>query len=201
MSMPIICGGLILCCGREANFHLTGAMLAIGATLLRALKSVMQEKLLVDPAERLDSVTLLYYMSPHAALLLFIASLIFEGVAPIRLLLPFHLPFIGLPLDTAQVTGVPVLVSILLASCIAACILNLTGNEVTKLTSAVMLQVLGNLKACLLILVSVAIFKNKLEPLQAVGMSICLFGMWIYQSKGAVVSEDVKPAVGAKSMP
>merc|ERR1719277_395120 len=54
-SMPVICGGLVLCSAQEANFH------AAGATVLRALKSILQGRLLEDAG--MDSVTLLYYMA------------------------------------------------------------------------------------------------------------------------------------------
>mmetsp|Transcript_46282 Transcript_46282/g.110132 ORF Transcript_46282/g.110132 Transcript_46282/m.110132 type:complete len:370 (+) Transcript_46282:127-1236(+) len=191
-AMPIICGGLILCSAKEPNFNMLGTGLAVGAAVLRALKSVMQEKLLTDPSEKLDAVTLLYYMAPHAGLLLLVASLLFEGLGPLQLLVPFSRLASGAPTPAAvgRVSGVPMLVLWLGLSGINACILNVVGNQVTKLTSAVMLQVLGNIKCCLGILISVAIFRNAMQPMQVVGIAVCLLGVWIYQIKGAVISKN-----------
>merc|ERR1719284_2135243 len=85
-SMPVICGGLVLCSAKEVNYDHMGAFFATGATVLRAAKSIMQGKLLTD-SNKLDSVTLLFYMAPWAAVLLFALAIFSEGVEPISLLL------------------------------------------------------------------------------------------------------------------
>lgn len=56
LSMPVICLGLALCSAKELNFNALGAFYATGATVLRAVKSLMQARLL---SHKLDSVTLL----------------------------------------------------------------------------------------------------------------------------------------------
>merc|ERR1719326_891061 len=92
MSMPVICGGLVICTTKEVNFHALGAFYATGATVLRALKSIIQGRLL-DPSEtKLDSVTLLYYMAPFS-----------EGLEPYTLLVPRLRTG---PTEAAPVTGV-----------------------------------------------------------------------------------------------
>ena len=50
----------------------------------------------------------------------------------------------------------------------------------TKATSAVTLQVLGNIKVVLLILLSVAIFGNEVSLQAAVGCALCLGGVVLY---------------------
>merc|ERR550525_1192216 len=86
-SMPIICGGLLVCGRTEENYNSIGVFCVVGATVLRSIKTVMQEKLL-DPKERaLDSVTLLHYFSPWAGALLLTMSMICEGKDPIAPLL------------------------------------------------------------------------------------------------------------------
>ena len=42
----------------------------------------------VDPAEKVDAVTLLYYMAPWAAGIVLVAALLSEGLKPFRLLDP-----------------------------------------------------------------------------------------------------------------
>merc|ERR1719160_1057994 len=86
-SMPIICGGIVICAAKEVNFHLWGALFCFGATVMRGAKSIIQGKILSAPGERLDSVALLYYMAPWSAVLLFGMSLCTEGSEPIVLLL------------------------------------------------------------------------------------------------------------------
>merc|ERR1712125_182472 len=73
-----------------------------------------------------------------------------------------------------------------------ACLLNVCNFLVTSYTSAVTLQVLGNVKSCLSIAVSVAIFRNALKVEQALGVVACLFGVWLYQKKGGE-RKDLKP--------
>mmetsp|Transcript_2824 Transcript_2824/g.3563 ORF Transcript_2824/g.3563 Transcript_2824/m.3563 type:complete len:92 (+) Transcript_2824:2-277(+) len=72
-----------------------------------------------------------------------------------------------------------------------ACFLNISGNLVTAHMGAVMMQILGNLKACISIVISVAIFRNPVSPVQMAGVAVCLFGVWIYNSKGGVAKPKV----------
>lgn len=180
ISMPIICGGLLICSAKEGNFHALGACFAIGATVLRSVKSLMQARLLT---EKMDSVTLLYYMAPWAALVLFIMALFSEGLEPLEMLNPE----IDLTTNRIGKTGIGHVVLLLVVSGLNACLLNVANFLVTSYTSAVMLQVLGNVKSCLSIGISVAIFKNSLNLAQAAGVIACLFGVWLYNQRGGVV--------------
>jgi len=167
-SMPVLCGGLALCSAHEVHFHLIGGLFATGATVLRGAKSIMQGKLL-DPGEKIDSVTLLCYMAPWAAALLLAMAVFTEGLEPFTLLLP-----------AGGKTGVGQVWALLIAGGLVACMLNITNFLVTVYTSAVTLQVLGNVKSCLSIAVSVAVFRNPLQLSQAAGMGICLVGVGMY---------------------
>lgn len=180
LSMPIICGGLLLCSTKEVNFHPLGAFFATGATVLRAVKSIIQGKLL-GAGERLDSVSLLYYMAPWAALLLELAALCSEGIAPLWLLFSALIP-------STSTRGVPQVLVLLTSGGVVAFLLNITNFLVTSYTSPVTLQVLGNVKNCLAIVVSVAIFRNPLLPLQVLGGLVCLSGVWIYNSRGGAAN-------------
>jgi len=142
----------------------------------------MQQKLLSGAEKGLDSVTLLYYMSPWAAIILLISAICTEGTQPLFLLLAgFNLDPAGMP---SNVTGVGNVVVLLILSGLNACLLNVANFLVTSYTSAVTLQVLGNVKSCISIAVSVAIFKNHLTMSQGFGVVVCLFGVWLYQQKG-----------------
>mmetsp|Transcript_35298 Transcript_35298/g.82410 ORF Transcript_35298/g.82410 Transcript_35298/m.82410 type:complete len:362 (-) Transcript_35298:62-1147(-) len=195
ISMPIICGGLVICSVDEVNFNALGAFYATGATVLRSVKSLMQNKLLVDPADKLDSVTLLYYMAPFAGAILGVASLILEGIEPITIFFPDS--WEGNPVPT---TGIERLFGLLTMSGLNACFLNIANFLVTSYTNALTLQVLGNVKACLAIAISVAIFGNELLVAQGVGVFICLFGVWVYQNKGGAAEKpQPKPSPAANN--
>jgi drug/metabolite transporter (DMT)-like permease len=174
LSMPIICGGLLVCSSEEVNFNSTGVVFVVLATILRALKSVMQEKLLDTNEKSLDSVSLLYYIAPWAGSILFCMSLMLEGLDPINLLMP----------SQGSKTGAGFVSALLVFSGLNACFLNISGNLVTAYMGAVMLQILGNVKACFAIVVSTAIFGNPVALSQACGVAMCLSGVFLYQRKG-----------------
>mmetsp|Transcript_73519 Transcript_73519/g.228636 ORF Transcript_73519/g.228636 Transcript_73519/m.228636 type:complete len:361 (+) Transcript_73519:85-1167(+) len=186
ISMPVICGGLSVCSVTEVNFHALGAFYATSATVFRGMKSVIQGRLLSDTEKGMDSVALLFYMSPWAAGLLLIVAVCLEGAQPLLLLASgFNLGAnVAGPLATQPSTGGATVLVLLIVSGLNACLLNLANFLVTSHTNAVTLQVLGNVKSCMSIAVSVAIFKNTLKPEQALGVLVCLFGVWLYQKKG-----------------
>jgi len=183
-SMPIICGGIVLCAAKEVNFNLWGALFCLGATVMRGVKSIIQGKILSSPGERLDSVALLYYMAPWSAALLLAMSLATEGSEPMLLLYGAA---------GANSTGLLKVLLLLVISGLNACLLNISNFLVTFHTNAVTLQVLGNVKTVLSIVVSVCIFRNPLSLSQAVGCVICLGGVWLYNSKGKSFKSDQRP--------
>jgi solute carrier family 35 protein E4 len=197
LSMPVICGGLIACTVKEVHFNALGAFYAMGATVLRAVKSIMQGKLL-DPSERLDSVTLLYYMAPFAAALLLIFSLLSEGLEPYVLLMP---KLRVSPIEGPPTHGTGTVVLLLALSGVTAWALNIMNFLVTAYTGPVTLQVLGNVKSCASIAVSVAIFGNPLLGSQIAGVGTCLLGVWIYTNRGGVVKPPALPEKGVELMP
>lgn len=176
LSMPLICGGLCVCGKMEVNFSVYGTIFCVGAMVLRSAKSLVQQRLL-SKEERIDPVTLLYYMAPFAAALVMIMVCIVEGVEPVTLL------FQG------QSTGSARLILLLVVSGLNACFLNISGFFVTRCTSAVTLQVLGSVKSCVGILISVAIFRNPLRLQQVIGMGVCIFGVVIYERKGGSIQK------------
>jgi drug/metabolite transporter (DMT)-like permease len=188
--MPVICGGLIACSNQEVNFNFIGLVCVLGATVLRAVKSVMQEQLLDPKARALDSVSLVYFLAPWTGGILIVLSMIFEGSETLTILLP---PAQG------EKTGIPTVLLLLLVAGANACFLNISGNQVTAYMGAVMLQILGNVKACLSIVVSCMIFKNPVTNSQALGVVVCLLGVGLYNMKGGVVKASVAPVLAAEN--
>ena len=191
LSMPVICIGLALCSFKELNFNVLGTFFAIGATVLRAVKSLIQGKLL---SSKMDSVSLLYYMAPMSAFVLSFLMIFIEGLEPITLLVAPAKP--GTP-----VTGLGTLIFLLMLSGLNACLLNIANFLVTSYTSPVTLQVLGNVKSCLGIAVSVAIFKNSITIEQLLGVFTCLFGVWIYNQKEPPPPASTTLPTSGKRMP
>jgi len=66
------------------------------------------------------------------------------------------------------------------ASSLVSFFLNVANFLVTKATSPVTLQVLGNIKVVFLIVLSVAIFGNEVSLLAAFGCATCLAGVILY---------------------
>merc|ERR1712217_680573 len=103
------------------HFSVLGISLAVGAMLLRSAKSLVQAKLL-SKDERIDPVTLLYYMAPYSALLVMLMAAVTEGRQAANLLVQGA---IGSSMDGGS--GLPRLVLLLVLSGLNACFLNITG--------------------------------------------------------------------------
>ena len=166
LSMVPMCGGVMMCTAGEINFHLLGFGAVIAATLLRGIKSILQQRLLQSPEERLDSMSLLYHMSGPSVLILGVISAATEHAA-------FHDERLYAP-EAARLWG------LILLSGGVSFFLNLANFVVTKYTSAVSLQVLGNVKVVLSILVSLLIFNNKVSEFSVLGSVITLLGVAMY---------------------
>ena len=129
LSMPVICVGLAVCSAKELNFNALGAFYATGATVLRAVKSLIQGRLL-STSHKMDSVTLLYYMAPWAAIWLTILMLLLEGKQPISLLAVASFE-LSAP-ASAGVSGGGRMLCLLMFSGLNACLLNIANFLVTS---------------------------------------------------------------------
>ncbi|KAK4748578.1 hypothetical protein SAY87_015164 [Trapa incisa] len=163
--LPVVFG-IVLASNSEPLFHLFGFLVCVGSTAGRALKSVVQGLLLTSEAEKLHSMNLLLYMAPMAALLLLPVTLYVEGnVAAITIEKAREGPFI---------------VFLLLGNATVAYLVNLTNFLVTKHTSALTLQVLGNAKAAVAAIVSVLIFRNPVTIMGMTGFAVTVMGVVLY---------------------
>ena len=125
----------------------------------------MQGILLTDPSEKLDSMNLLRYMAPIAMTVLVPATLFLEAGV-------FHQVF-------ANRSDVFFVVFLALNASLAYFV-NLLNFLVTKYTSALTLQVLGNGKGVAAVVVSVMIFKNPVTVYSLVGYMITISGVMLY---------------------
>ncbi len=189
--IPIVLG-VVVASGGEPSFNVLGFVCCLAATALRALKSVLQSILMTDPAEKLDPMSLLVYMSGASICLLLPMAAVMEPAAFSRM----H----------TLVTTSPNFVYWLVGNSSLAYLVNLTNFLVTKYTSALTLQVLGNAKGVVAAVVSVLIFKNAVTWTGCIGYAITVGGVFLYseskrRAKAARAAEGPKsPPVAAKDV-
>lgn len=163
--LPVVFG-IVLASNSEPLFHLFGFVVCVGSTAGRALKSVVQGILLTSEAEKLHSMNLLLYMAPMAALILLPFTLYIEGnVAAVT---------------AEKAKGDPYIAFLLIGNATVAYLVNLTNFLVTKHTSALTLQVLGNAKAAAAAVVSVLIFRNPVTVMGMTGFAVTIMGVVLY---------------------
>ena len=176
MSLVPVVGGIAIATWGEPSFHFLGFIACLVGVCCRALKSVLQGWLLSPVGEKaedrpvgetkLDSMSLLYYMSPVAIVTLGICTCIMEPNA----LSAFH---------EAAVLN-PSFIAILLANCFIAYLVNLTNFLVTAHVGALTLQVLGNAKGVVCTIVSIMLFRNPITFRSVLGYTITMIGVWLY---------------------
>jgi drug/metabolite transporter (DMT)-like permease len=163
--IPVVTG-VVIASGGEPSFHLFGFLMCVGATAARALKSVLQGILLSSEGEKLNSMNLLLYMAPIAVLFLFPATIIMEKEV------------VGITVALAR-DDIKIVWYLLFNSALAYFV-NLTNFLVTKHTSALTLQVLGNAKGAVAVVVSILIFRNPVSVTGMLGYSLTVIGVLLY---------------------
>ncbi|CAL5351895.1 unnamed protein product [Camellia sinensis] len=163
--VPVV-AGVVIASGGEPSFHLYGFIMCLSATAARAFKSVLQGILLSSEGEKLNSMNLLLYMSPIAVLVLLPATLIMEpDVLDVTISLGMKHKFMWLLLSINSV---------------AAYLANLSNFLVTKHTSALTLQVLGNAKGAVAVVISILLFRNPVTLMGIGGYTITVMGVVAY---------------------
>ncbi|KAK4762178.1 hypothetical protein SAY87_030062 [Trapa incisa] len=163
--IPVVTG-VIVASGGEPSFHLFGFIMCISATAARAFKSVLQGVLLSSEGEKLNSMNLLLYMSPIAVVVLLPSTLVMEpGVLDVIRLLSKEHKFMWLLLTLNSAT---------------AYVANLSNFLVTKHTSALTLQVLGNAKGAVAVVISILLFRNPVTVMGIGGYTITVLGVVAY---------------------
>ncbi|KAK9837287.1 hypothetical protein WJX81_003509 [Elliptochloris bilobata] len=163
--VPVVIG-IVVASGGEPLFHLIGFLACVGATAARAFKSVLQSVLMSHSTEKLDSMSLLLYMAPIAATLLLPFTVVLEGNV-VR-----HV--------TVLAADEPWFLAVLGLNSFLAFFVNLTNFLVTKHTSALTLQVLGNAKGVVAATISVLLFHNPVTAMSMAGYGITVCGVVCY---------------------
>ncbi|OVA12932.1 Triose-phosphate transporter domain [Macleaya cordata] len=163
--VPVV-AGVVIASGGEPSFHLYGFIMCISATAARAFKSVLQGVLLSSEGEKLNSMNLMLYMSPIAVLVLLPATIIMEpNMSDAIFMLGRKHKFMWV---------------LLLVNSVLAYAANLSNFLVTKHTSALTLQVLGNAKGAVAVVISILIFRNPVTFIGIAGYSLTVIGVVIY---------------------
>ncbi|KAL8142944.1 hypothetical protein V2J09_015976 [Rumex salicifolius] len=201
--VPVV-SGVVIASGGEPSFHLYGFIMCISATAARAFKSVLQGILLSSEGlimkacinseimhgykllskrrkwnikinkfvaenvsiEKLNSMNLLLYMAPIAVVALLPAVFVMEpNVLETFVTLGIQHKFMWL---------------ILLVNSVMAYSANLTNFLVTKHTSALTLQVLGNAKGAVAVVISILLFRNPVTVIGIGGYTITVLGVAAY---------------------
>ncbi|KAF7845414.1 putative sugar phosphate/phosphate translocator [Senna tora] len=163
--VPVV-AGVIIATGGEPSFHLFGFLICVSATAARAFKSVLQGILLSSEGEKLNSMNLLMYMAPIAMVVLLPAAILMEDKV------------IWITIEIAR-NDIRV-VWLLLFSSSLAFFVNLTNFLVTKHTSPLTLQVLGNAKGAVAVGVSILVFKNPVSVVGMMGYGLTVIGVILY---------------------
>ncbi|KAK9671100.1 hypothetical protein RND81_12G007100 [Saponaria officinalis] len=163
--VPVV-AGVIIASGGEPSFHLFGFIMCISATAARAFKSVLQGILLSSEGEKLNSMNLMLYMSPIAVLALIPAVFTMEPkVLDVFVSLGIEHRFMWI---------------LLLLNSTLAYSANLTNFLVTKHTSALTLQVLGNAKGAVAVVISILLFRNPVTIIGIAGYTMTVLGVVAY---------------------
>ncbi|KAI4354630.1 hypothetical protein L6164_003479 [Bauhinia variegata] len=163
--LPVVVG-VVIASGGEPSFHMLGFIICVLATAARAFKSVLQDILLSSDEEKLNSMNLLLYMAPIAVAVLLPATLLMEE----------NVIEITIALARQDIR----IIWLLLFSSSLAYFVNLTNFLVTKHTSALTLQVLGNAKGAVAVVVSILIFKNPISAIGMMGYALTVIGVILY---------------------
>ncbi|XP_047962632.1 UDP-URONIC ACID TRANSPORTER 1-like [Salvia hispanica] len=163
--IPVV-AGVVIASGGEPSFHLYGFIMCISATAARAFKSVLQGVLLSSEGEKLNSMNLMLYMAPIAVVVLIPAAFVMEpDVLDLVVTLGKEHKFMW---------------TFLFVNSTMAYGANLCNFLVTKHTSALTLQVLGNAKGAVAVVISILIFRNPVTFIGIAGYTMTVMGVVAY---------------------
>ena len=158
--VSLISCGVGICTIGEINFNLIGFVLQCSAILSDNLRAILMEALLFN--NKIDSITMIYYIAPPCSILIGIGFVIFE------------LPTFPFEILT------PSLFCILLLNGILAFSLNISNVKAVSSSSALFLSLFSPIRDGIVILMSVIVFGSPLLPIQIFGFFVCLFGLYLY---------------------
>jgi len=140
----------------------------------------VQGVLLTDPTEKMDSMNLLRYMAPISLSVLIPATIYLEP---------------GVFAQVSASRSDMFFVTFLAINASLAYFVNLLNFLVTKHTSALTLQVLGNGKGVAAVVVSVMVFRNPVTLASVIGYLITVSGVmsYMFAKRSAAVAKALLP--------
>lgn len=164
MSLVPIIVGMLMASKGEMHFDMVGFTCCTIGVIFRAVKSVIQQLILTDEKEKLNSIELLYYMSQPCILINGVWALAAESQ-----------DVIIDPVTYQTETAI-----LYIITCCLAVSMNITTFLVTFLTSAVTLQILGQIKVVATILLSLVLFHNSMSFMGGFGCMLTISGAAAY---------------------
>lgn len=162
--VSIICGGVVLASTGELQFSLVGFVLQLLAILTDVGRMTLIDILMVDV--KLDSLSMLYYLSPLSSVMIFFGFIFFE--------LDATFPWGRIFLD-------PSFGSALLFSGVLAFCLNIAVFVGVAHSSSVIIGVSGLLKDMILVASSVLFFGSPITMQQIFGYGVSIVGLSYYR--------------------
>ncbi|KAL0912165.1 hypothetical protein M5K25_018122 [Dendrobium thyrsiflorum] len=165
MIMSVISFGVIVASYGEVTVSWVGVVYQMGGVVGEALRLIFMEIFVKRKGIRLNSISVMYYVSPCSAFCLFIPWL-----------------FLDKPkMDSAGPWNFPPL--ILFLNCICTFVLNLSVFLVISRTSALTIRVAGVVRDWVVVLLSAALFSDtKLTFINLVGYGIAIAGVVAYNN-------------------
>eukprot|EP00929_Paragymnodinium_shiwhaense_P089581 TRINITY_DN49741_c0_g1_i1.p4 TRINITY_DN49741_c0_g1~~TRINITY_DN49741_c0_g1_i1.p4 ORF type:complete len:174 (+),score=37.43 TRINITY_DN49741_c0_g1_i1:1076-1597(+) len=153
----------------EINFSAAGMILCVYAVVARSARTILQHAVLTgDAKDRLGPLELLCWMClPASGVFLALSAFSAEeGFAPYRdLLYGEHSAWTA---------------TVLLATCVNACLVNLAMLFATKELGAVGIQLVAQTKTVLVVFGGIAVLHEEVSRLQLAGLVVILFGVFLF---------------------
>eukprot|EP00927_Polykrikos_kofoidii_P045676 TRINITY_DN3971_c0_g1_i1.p1 TRINITY_DN3971_c0_g1~~TRINITY_DN3971_c0_g1_i1.p1 ORF type:complete len:438 (-),score=63.06 TRINITY_DN3971_c0_g1_i1:64-1377(-) len=179
IPIVVVVIGCLLSVQGELNFSAFGVGLLVFACFLRSFKAVMQQKLLTgEKKDKFDPIVLMAWTCTIACVELVVYSAITEGRAPLNAL--------SASVDTRGLDFA------LVASCVVACMLNMSSLFVIKHLGAVGTQLISQMKSLLVVIGGIALLSESFTAMQFVGFGIIFVGVYLFSFTKRRLASDTK---------
>lgn len=171
-SILLMAAGLALSIEGELNFNALGFAMCLGAGFLAALRIVLSHTVLHgEGRDGLDSITLLYIAAPSSA----------ASILPVAI--PLEMSSIIESNFYRDASLFWFTLWCVLAGGILAINLNFSEFVLVGRTSALTLNVAGNIKVVAVSILSVILFKTRISTMNILGYVVCGLGVWLYKAE------------------
>ncbi|CAK3909691.1 sugar phosphate phosphate translocator [Lecanosticta acicola] len=175
-NVSFIVIGVMIASYGEIKFVMIGFLFQLGGIVFEAIRLVMVQRLLSSAEFKMDPLVSLYYFAPACAIM--------NGAVAL---------FVEVPKMTLQDVA-NVGYGILFVNGAIAFLLNVSVVFLIGKTSSLVMTLSGVLKDILLVLASMAIFRDPVSPLQFFGYGIALAGLVYYKLGGDKMKEHIGQA-------